>query len=246
MKSVKTALALLEAVSMDQPIRVGELARRLDLPKSTAQRGLKTLQEAGWLASGPDATWRLTTKAFAVGSRFEGLDLRTRARSVMRQVAEQTDENVHLAVRDHDNVTLIDKIDSRRAVRTFQSLGASAPLLASSTGKAIAAHLPAAEREEVLAAGLRRHTDATIIDIAAMREHLETIRILGYAVNRGEWRSDVFAIGAPLLDLSDYPIAAISISSPAHRLPDEVIDRYGRMLASHHRNLSDTTGRPAP
>lgn len=237
MKSVETVLSVLEAVSVRQPVRVGELARELDVPKSTAQRALKTLEELGWVVAGHDADWRLTTKAFTIGSRFAGLDLRTQVQPVMHEIWERTDENVHLAVRDGDMVTLIDKIDSRKAVRTFQGLGATAPLLATSTGKAIAAFLPDDERERLLAETLVAWTETTITDPDEMRAHLAEIREQGYAHNRGEWRSDVTAVAAPVLDMTGAPVAAISVSSPAHRITDELVTVYGQMLASFHDKM---------
>lgn len=232
MKSVETVLRLLEEVSLRQPVRVGELARDLEVPKSTAQRGLKTLEGLGWVASDGDAQWRLTTKTFRVGSRYAGLDLRTHVMPTMREIWERTDENVHLAVRDGDHVTLIEKLDSRRAVRTFQGLGATAPLLATSTGKAIVAFLPDDERERLVTEGQPAYTGTTITQVDALRTHLDEIRELGYAVNRGEWRDDVTAVAAPVLDMTGVPVAAISVSSPAHRLTDDLVTVYGEMLRS--------------
>jgi IclR family acetate operon transcriptional repressor len=237
MKSVETVLRLLEEVSVRQPVRVGELARDLDIPKSTAQRGLKTLEELGWVANDGDAQWRLTTKTFRVGSRYAGLDLRTQVMPVMREIWERTDENVHLAVRDGDHVTLIEKLDTRKAVRTFQGLGATAPLLATSTGKAIVAFLPEDQRERLLTGSQPAYTGTTITDVAEMRSHLDEIRERGYAVNRGEWRDDVTAVAAPVLDMNGVPVAAISVSSPAHRLTDDLVTMYGEMLSSSREKM---------
>ena len=49
MQSVLRSLLVLEAVAEHQPVRVGELTPLLGLPKSTVQRSLETLAEAGWL-----------------------------------------------------------------------------------------------------------------------------------------------------------------------------------------------------
>lgn len=233
MKSVETVLRILEEVSQRQPVRVSELARDLDIPKSTAQRGLKTLQEQGWVANGDNAQWHLTTKAFRVGSRYAGLDLRTQVLPVMREIWERTDENVHLAVRDGDHVTLIEKLDSRQAVRTFQELGATAPLLATSTGKAIVAFLPWEQRDRLIEDHApHAYTESTITDAEEMRTHLDEIRERGFSVNRGEWRSDVTAVASPVMDLNEVPMAAISVSSPAHRMTDDLVAEYGEMLTS--------------
>ena len=47
MKSVTRSLRILEAVAQHQPVTVGELTKLFGLPKSTVQRTLVTLAEAG-------------------------------------------------------------------------------------------------------------------------------------------------------------------------------------------------------
>ena len=49
MGSVLTTLNVLEYVSEHQPVGVSDVARGLELPKSSAQRALKALFEAGWI-----------------------------------------------------------------------------------------------------------------------------------------------------------------------------------------------------
>src|ERR1700759_4054074 len=49
MDSVKTALKVLEQLALAAPAGVSDLARAIDAPKSTIQRDLTTLHEAGWI-----------------------------------------------------------------------------------------------------------------------------------------------------------------------------------------------------
>lgn len=74
MQSVLNALRVLEEVAARQPVGVADLARALDLPKSSAQRALRTLDTAGWIrpAGGEVTRWVLTTKALQVGRRATG------------------------------------------------------------------------------------------------------------------------------------------------------------------------------
>src|ERR1044072_5213519 len=68
MKSVIRSLRILEAVAQHQPVTVGELTKIFGLPKSTVQRTLVTLSEAGWLrASRGDTTrWEVGARVLAV------------------------------------------------------------------------------------------------------------------------------------------------------------------------------------
>ena len=69
MRSVLTALRILEEVAARQPVGVSDLSRALGLPKSSVQRGVRTLHEAAWLKP-TDTTptrWQLSLKALTVG-----------------------------------------------------------------------------------------------------------------------------------------------------------------------------------
>lgn len=55
MESVKTALRVLEAVVDTPLVGVSELARRLNEPKTTIQRCLTTLHEAGYVRPSGDS-----------------------------------------------------------------------------------------------------------------------------------------------------------------------------------------------
>lgn len=74
MQNVLNALRALEEVAERQPIGVAELARAMDLPKSSVQRALVTLHTAGWIrpASGTTTRWMVTTKALHVGRHATG------------------------------------------------------------------------------------------------------------------------------------------------------------------------------
>ena len=57
-----TTLRALEAIGREQPIGVSALARTLGITKSSAQRVLATLDEAGWIGDdgSGQARWQLT------------------------------------------------------------------------------------------------------------------------------------------------------------------------------------------
>src|SRR5690606_38322126 len=114
-----------------QPVGVSELARLLGVPKSTVQRALMTLAEAGWISgSGNETTkWRLTTKVLRIAGRAGGESgLRVTALAVMEELHAATEESIHLTVPEGDHVVRIDRIDSTRPVRTYLPLGLVAPL----------------------------------------------------------------------------------------------------------------------
>ncbi|MGH8964910.1 MAG: IclR family transcriptional regulator [Actinomycetes bacterium] len=234
MRAVTTAFRVLEEVALHQPVGVSELARLLDEPKSTVQRALQALHDVGWVEQEPGGTrrWVQTTKLLALASRGGGVGLRERAMPVLRELAEATDENIHLSVRNGRGITIVEKLDSSKSVRPHDPLGVVAPLHATSTGKAILAWSDHTDVEDVIAHGLAGFTTQTLVDPDTLRRELRSIRDTGYSVNRGEWRDDIRGVAAPIIDADGRARAAISVAVPAHRLPEEATAALGELVAA--------------
>ena len=234
MQNVINALRVLEEVAARQPAGVGELARVLGLPKSTVQRSLRTLHEAGWIrpAAGEITRWQVTSKALQVGRRAE-LGLRDAAMPVMEQLRQRTGETIHLMVPEGDAVVLIERLETDKPLRIVLPLGTRLPLHASANGKAVLAHRSAPLPE------LASYTDTTIVDPEALAAELAAVRARGYADNRGEWRSDIAAVAAAVLG-PDGPVASLSVSTPASRMPEELREEYGKLVTQAARTLTDS------
>lgn len=233
MESVRKALLVLESVAALQPVGVAEISRHLDLPKSSVQRSLVTLNENGWIRhSGSEITrWEITSKAVQLGQRFRASgDLRESVLPVMAKLREAVDETVHLMVPDGGNMVLIERILTQRPLRVEIPIGRSMAMHMISNGKAYLAHLGSEAVDEYVAHGLERSTDRTITDPGALREELAAVRERGYAVNRGEWRTDICAIASAILTAEGKPVGSVSISTPPERMPAGDEERLGELV----------------
>lgn len=245
MQSVLNSLRIFEAVADCQPVGVSELARQLDLPKSTVQRSLRSLAAAGWIcASGGEPTrWRLTTRALRIARKAVGeLGLRVVALPVMEELNVASEESIHLVVPEGDQVVLIDRLDSPKPVRTFLELGVAVPLHGSANGKAVLAFSPKPFVDRLVETGLDRLTERTITDPDALRAELKLIRDRGYATNHAEWRDDVAAVAAAIVDADGMAVAGISISIPSHRMSHHLELDYGRMVCDAAARISAQLG----
>jgi IclR family transcriptional regulator, acetate operon repressor len=235
MKSVTRSLRILEAVAQHQPVTVGELTRLFGLPKSTVQRTLVTLNEAGWLrANRKDTTrWEIGARVLAVRpAALQGSSLFAAARDPMIRLRDALNETIHLSVPDAlQSMVVVDRVDCDQAVRTFHDIGDTSPLHATATGRAILAHLPKADVEELLQHGLEAYSEATPTEPAELRDELKQVRADGYAVNRNQYRPDVCAIAAPIKDEDGTPLAAVAVSMPDSRFDPVELPGWGRLLA---------------
>ncbi|MFD2685212.1 IclR family transcriptional regulator [Streptomyces phyllanthi] len=246
MKSVTRSLRILEAVAQHQPVTVGELTKLFGLPKSTVQRTLVTLAEAGWLrANRRDTTrWEIGARVLAVRpAALQGSSLFAAAREPMIRLRDAVNETIHLSVPDAlQCMVVVDRVDCDHAVRTFHTIGDTSPLHATAVGRAILAHLPKQDVEELVAQGLERFSDTTPADPDELRAELDRIRTEGYAINTNQYRPGVCALGAPVLDESGTPLAAVAISMPDSRYDADRAPEWGRLVAG---TAAEITGRLA-
>lgn len=234
MSAIGTAIRVLEGVAAHQPVGVAELARRLEIPKSTVQRALNELADVVWIEPDPTSSttrWVVTTRALAVAAQG-GPELRSEnVRRAMRSLRDEFDENVHLTVRHGDVIVIVDKVESTHGVRVYDPLGIPVPMHASSSGKAILASLPAAESRAYLERSLEQFTERTVADAAALERELEGIRERGFSINTGEWRATVSGVAAVIPARGGGEAkAAIAIAAPTERLTAEQAEAMGPRL----------------
>ncbi|NLU73671.1 IclR family transcriptional regulator [Streptomyces sp. HNM0575] len=246
MQNVLNALRALEEVAVRQPIGVADLARAMGLPKSSVQRTLMTLKEAGWIRpTGTAPTrWVVTTKALHVGRHATGeLGLRDIALPVMEELRRRTDETVHLAVREGSNVVLVERLETSQPVRIILPLGQDLSSHASANGKAVLAADPPEAVERYIAQGLRQFTGTTITDPVRLRAELALTRERGWAVNGGEWRADVSAVAAAVVGETGLPVASISVNVPTSRMTDDAQPVYGALVSEAAKRIGAALGR---
>jgi IclR family acetate operon transcriptional repressor len=222
MNSVLSTLRVFEEVAMRQPIGVSELSRVTRIPKSSVQRCLVTLQQAGWLrvVDTGHARWGVTMKALTLGLRGAGeQDLREVAEPVVKRLAAETDETVHLGLRDGEDYVIVAREDSTQVVRVFLDIGTRLPLRATSAGIAIMALLDPGEVDELLRKELAEFADSPVPTSGELREEIARTAERGYALNiSSSWyRPHVASVGAAVTNSAGRPIAGLTLAMPDMR-----------------------------
>lgn len=220
MRAVTVALEVVETVARQGPIGVSELARHLDLPKSTVQRSLRAAADAGWLISSDvePTRWSVAPRLLALVVRGVAPDLRGVAGPHVRQLRDTTGDAVHLVTRDGSDVVLLERLTGTYPVQVVVPLGFRVPLHAGATGKAILAASAPSDVERFLPPTLAALTESTTVDRAALEVELARIRIRGYATNDGEWEPTVAAVAAAIVTADGVVHGAVSVSSTPQRL----------------------------
>jgi IclR family acetate operon transcriptional repressor len=243
-RSVLTAMRVLERLSDSGLIGVSELSRNLELPKSSVQRMLLTLKEAGWAVDvrGEVTQWKLTPTMFRLGQHHQARNgLRATALPVMEQVREETRETVHLSVLRGDAVVVLECLESMQPVRAHVTTGDVIPLHASTNGQALLSTQSDETVRQLISKGLSGYTAATITNPAKLEAAVRRARERGFASGEGQWREGVHAVAAPIV-VGGVGVAGIGISTPAHRMSPSLEQSFGNIVVEAARTIARQFG----
>lgn len=220
--SILRACSILRCFSREKThFTVSELARQLQLDRSTTYRILLSLERCGLVEKDERSkSYSLGVAAFEIGNTYLGrLDFIQFSKPVMMDLAARVQETVHLAVLSENEIVYVDKVDSPRTLGVVSKIGQRAPLYCTALGKTLLAYQPKEERSRIIQEiKLKPYTEHTITSKKKLFEELERIRQQGYAFDRREYEEGVECIAAPVRDHSGNVIAALSISGPRKKI----------------------------
>jgi len=244
------SLAIIDALANARDdASLAELAEKVKLHKSTVHRLTSILERHGILErDARSGRYRLGLRLFELGNIAMGrFNIRDRAHPHLERLLYEVDETVHLCALDAGEVLYLDKMEPARSVRMASRIGRRNPVHCTSVGKAILAFLPESEADDILRQhGLKRLTPKTMTTPAELKADLKLIRDRGYAIDNEENEEGVRCIGAPVLDHSGRPIAAISISAPSFRLPLDKVPTVAVSVCRAALALSQESGYQPP
>jgi DNA-binding IclR family transcriptional regulator len=224
-QSVDRAVAILEILARDGEAGVTEVARELDVHKSTASRLLAALDRRELVAQDTArGKFRLGVGIVRLaGAASQRLDVLQESRPVCRLLAQEVGETVNLAILSGRDALYLDQVAGPAALSPHNWAGQRIPLHATSDGKVLLAYLPEARLAGSLTPPLARFTERTVTDIAEFPALLAEVRRRGYATAVEELEAGLTAVAAPVRNAEGTVIASISASGPSFRIPAERI-----------------------
>ena len=224
--SLAKGLRVLEAFSAERPeLTLTEVAALAKLDPGTAFRMLNTLVMLGYLQRLPETRrFRLSLKVVDLGMHAIGrADLRELARPVLRSLVGKVNEAASLGVLDGADILYVERVRAGLTrIGVDIRVGTTIPAFWSTIGEALLAYLPQQELSRVLGIKPRPgnfpHKPMKRDEIA---RSLENVRELGYALRDSYFGSGLRVLAMPVLDVDNYPLAAISVAVPQMQLSTE-------------------------
>jgi DNA-binding IclR family transcriptional regulator len=223
--------AILDAVEAGAH-RFTAIAEATGLPRATAHRLLRALEDHGFLARYPGFGYRLGPRLLRLANEaMRELPLRDVAHPVLERLARSTGESAQLYVRSGDARVCIDAVESAHELRTIVTVGSSLPLFAGSAAKVMLAFSADPEPH------LRRAEDR-----ARFEREVELVRTRGWASSAGERQPGVGSVSAPILGPYEILLAVVSVSGPASRMGRISARRYAPAVVEAAREIEAALG----
>jgi DNA-binding IclR family transcriptional regulator len=226
--SVKKAFKILHIIAdSSSGLGVSELAKQLNIGKSTVHGIASSLEELGVLVRDPiDKRYNVGYTLLELGRKTYGrIDLREMARVPMERLMERVGETVFLGVMNGDHITILDVVESHNEMKITSPPGTRLPLLAGATGKAFLSLLDEKVAKEIIRkVGLIRFTSRSVTDPKKFLKEVEEAKQRGYAFDDEEYLLGVRAIAAPI-QIGSLPPAAIWAVGFTSSLNDQKVER---------------------
>ena len=225
---------------------VVQLAELLERDKSQISRALRALEEAGLVERDDDSRrYHLGVELYALAARSAQTRLLRAAPFVMRPLAAELDETIHLcSLHGRDVLTLRSIAPPTHAFRASGWEGRAAPAFATSAGRVLLGdHRPEEIQRlftgvDILAPGPK----ARVRDVDDLVAVVAQARSDGYATVNEEFEAGLVGASAPVRDMRGDIVAALNVSADAAHLRD--IDAAGRACAVAGVRLSRLLGAP--
>jgi DNA-binding IclR family transcriptional regulator len=228
---------------------LGEIAERLELPKSGAHRLLTTLVEQGWVRKDPQTSfYRLTMRLSILGQQFYvATGIPDICQPLLDRLARDTREFVRLAVVDQDSLVWVAQAQGATGGLIYQPTLATTtvPLFATATGKAWLATLPVDKAVQVvLKNGGFENADGygpnVVRSIDALLREIEATAQRGYGVANSEAEPGVTALAAVIRPGEDgLATGTVSVAGPSVRMTDQRIRELAPIVTGVASELSN-------
>ncbi len=235
LKTIEKALLVFKCFSQgDASLGTTELAKQQGTNKATMSRVFATLKKHDFVEQEPRTRrYRIgpamVELARAVYRHLEGTVV-SEASAYADALRDKVTERVHLEVLSGNNIYLAYVADTPKPISLKIEVGDPVMPHAHAGSKAIIAFSQPDVIDFWLKKDLSPYTAKTVTDPGALREIYAQIRETGVAYDFGEYIEEVNAIGAPVFNHQDIPVAGLLIVVPAYRMGKKWNQRYVTQL----------------
>jgi DNA-binding IclR family transcriptional regulator len=243
-QSVDRALTVLQMLAKHGELGVTDIARKLNVHKSTAFRLVTTLESHDLVEQHADrGKYRLGVGVLQLaGATAAKLDLVQRARPVSQRLAEIVGETVNITVLSGHEALYVDQVAGSAALQLHNWVGQRIPLHATSNGKVLLASVSGPRFDELTSGVLKRFTTRTITSRIDLKAQVDAVRRKGFAIAVDELEVGLTAIAAPICGADGSVVGSISASGPGFRITAERMPDAAKHVVASAQEISRRLG----
>ncbi len=234
-RSVQRALDILSLLTEERPsVTVREIVEATGLAKTTVIRLVQTLEQSGllWATAGGymagPGLWRWAHLA------RRSWELPPETQRMMRDLAARQRETVNVYVARDIYRVCIAQQESPQALRHVVHVGDELPLWGGASAKVLLRNASPG-----LLTRIARSSPYGEGHVRRLQEWIDDAAQRGYAVSHGEREDGLTAVAVPILGRAGSVVAALSLSGPTMRFPDERVDAFVTDLTQVARRMSE-------
>jgi IclR family pca regulon transcriptional regulator len=218
--SLERGLRVLQTFSGEYPqLTLSEVAALTGLTPATARRSLHTLEELGYVGR-TGRRFLLRPKVLAIGTGYlSAINAEVVLQPFLQEVVNEVGGSSSVSVLDETDIVYIAHASLNRAIRLTAGAGSRYPAYPTSMGRVLLAFQPESSVDAYFErATLRRLTEQTETNPAALRRILKEVRTKGYAAIQDELDYGIVSCALPIFGPHGRIVAAANCSDVTNRL----------------------------
>ncbi|EHE98141.1 IclR family transcriptional regulator [Enterocloster citroniae] len=243
-QAVDRALQILETIGRVNSMSLAELNKEIKVNKASLSRLVYTLVQNGYLAKNEkNGDFSLTLKTYEVGlNAVQNLDKLSLINSTLVDLNNRCGRIAQFSVEDNNQLLCLQSIGKEAmSFSVYTSVGHRSPLYSTSAGKALLSTYSNGEIiEKWDKMNIQSLTENTLTDLQLFLQDIGLTRQRGYALDREENEYHVFCLGTVIMDFSNRPIGAISVSGSS--LSEQEEKEISSLVLTSSRKLSNLLG----
>jgi DNA-binding IclR family transcriptional regulator len=209
--AVEKGLDVLELLAGSiAPMTQRQIAERLGRSVPEVYRVLASLERRGYIARGPDETYRLTMKLHALAMSYPPIArLIDMAAPVLKRLAADTGQSFHMSVLDGPEIQAVLHVDSPAPVGFRVRVGGRSSALRNASGRVLLAFQQAEMRDWILERIVAPAAGGDAIQALARR--IPAIRAAGYEYVVEDTLKGVIDVSFPIVGADGIALAALTM-----------------------------------
>lgn len=223
---------------------VSEIARRLDLNKSTVHRILGGITSRGYLEKTEDGIYSIGIQFVELASRrLNNVELATEARVYLTELTNIMGQSSHIAILDGCDAVYIDKVEVTKNLRLYSQIGKRIPAYCSALGKSLLIDKNDDDILKILSeCNFEKLTDKTLAAPQDVLEEIRSARKTGWAIDDEEHDEGIRCISSPVYDYRGKIVAAISTAGPSSIVSRERDEEISSLVKKYAFSISKRLG----